>query len=219
MKMGKSIIIVISLLVLTAFSGCSAISLLTQGEFDASGYVVSLLDAGYKGEFEQYIKLTKDTEENVQSTYDGVMEAKADGFISFVGATSTEELKEKYIAYSKQIFSHAKYEVANTTKTENGFTVELTVYPITLLEKVLEEGEVYVADFNQRNENGEFAEYTDEEFEAEYANGITAIFENNVANIEYAEPVTLTINLILSDGKVYEMSDADYTAIDGALLQ
>lgn len=200
-------------------SACSTISLLTQGEFDASGYVQGILDASYKGEFETYIQLTEDTKENAQTAYDAVMETKAEGLANYTAVTLTDENKAKFIEYSKQIFQKAKYEVSSPTKTDKGFTVDIVISPMTILQSISEEGKDYVTDFNSRNENGEFAELTDDEFAAEYANGIMKIFENNISNIQYDEPVTITVSVILQDDKLYTMEAEEFTKIDSVILK
>lgn len=200
-------------------SACSTISLLTQGEFDASGYVQGILDASYKGEFETYIQLTEDTKENAQIAYDAVMETKAEGLANYTAVTLTDENKAKFIEYSKQIFQQAKYEVSDATKTDQGFTVDISISPMTILQSISEEGKEYVTDFNSRNENGEFAELTDDEFAAEYAKGIMQVFENNIANIQYAEPVTVTVSVILQDDKLYTMEAEEFTKIDSVILK
>lgn len=200
-------------------SACSTISLLTQGEFDASGYVQGILEASYKGEFETYIQLTEDTKENAQIAYDAVMETKAEGLANYTAVTLTDENKAKFIEYSKQIFQQAKYEVSDATKTDQGFTVDISISPMTILQSISEEGKEYVTDFNSRNENGEFAELTDDEFAAEYAKGIMQVFENNIANIQYAEPVTVTVSVILQDDKLYTMEAEEFTKIDSVILK
>jgi hypothetical protein len=200
-------------------SACSTISLLTQGEFDASGYVQGILDASYKGEFETYIQLTEDTKENAQIAYDAVMETKAEGLANYTAVTLTDENKAKFIEYSKQIFQKAKYEVSNATKTDQGFTVDIAISPMTILQSISEEGKDYVTDFNSRNENGEFAELTDDEFATEYAKGIMQVFENSIANIQYADPVTITVSVILQDDKLYTMEAEEFTKIDSVILK
>jgi hypothetical protein len=218
-KYNKSIIIILSLLLTGILGGCSTISLLTQGEFDASGYVQGILDSTYKGQFEQYMKLTKDTAENAQAAYDTVMETKAEALATYTSVKLTDETKAKFLEYSKQIYQNTKYEVSKATKTDNGFTVDVVISPMTILKNIATEGEVYVTDFNTRNSSGEFAEFTEEEFQAEYANGIMQIFENNISNIQYGEPITVTVNVSLQDDKVYSMAADEFTKIDSVMLQ
>lgn len=207
------------MMVIMCLSGCSSISLLMQGEFDASGYVQGILDSSYKGIFDQYIELTKDTQENAESAYEAVMKTKAEDFANYTAVTLTDETRTKFIDYSKQIYNNAKYEVSDATKTDNGFTVDIVISPILFLEHISSEGEAYVTDFNTRNSNGEFADFTQEQFEAEYAKGIMNILENEIANVQYGEPVTVTVNVTLKDDKLYTMDTDEFTKIDSAILK
>ncbi|PXV89103.1 uncharacterized protein DUF3568 [Lachnotalea glycerini] len=218
-RVKKGLAALLSILLILCLNGCSTINLLTQGEFDASGYVNGILDSTYKGVFDQYIKLTEDTEENAQKAYDAVMEAKAESFANFVSVNLTDETKAKFIEYSKQIYQNAKYEVKDAIKTDNGFTVDIIISPMTIMQSIATEGESFVNDFNDKNSNGDFADLTEEEFEAEYAKGIMQVFDNNISNIQYADPVTITVNVTLQDDKVYSMASDEFTKIDSEMLQ
>ncbi|MFA9379118.1 MAG: DUF3568 family protein [Lachnotalea sp.] len=215
----KGIVIIIFAVMMTLFSGCSAISLLTQGEFDAGGYVQGIMDSTYKAEFDKYIELTEDTQENAQVAYDSVMNTKAEAFATYTAVTLTDDSKPKFIDYSKQIYKNAKYEISKTTKTEDGFIVDVVISPMTILKNISTEGEAYVTEFNARNADGEFADLTQEDFEAAYADGIMSIFENNISNIQYSEDVTVTVSVSSQDNKVYTMDAKEFEKIDNAILQ
>ena len=209
----------ISILLVTLLNGCSTISLLTQGEFDASGYVQGIMDASYKGEFEKYIKLTQDTEENAKTAYEAVMETKAEGLANYTAVTLNDEMKAKFIEFSKQIYQKAKYEVSDAKKTDKGFTVDIIISPMLILQSISNEGKNYVADFNEKNANGDFAELSDDEFAEEYGKGIIQVFENSIPTIQYDEPVTITVNVILQEDKVYTMKAEEFTKIDSVILK
>lgn len=215
----KSLVVLISMLATVCMSGCSAVSLLTQGEFDASGYVQGIMDSTYKGEFDKYIELTEDTKENAQAAYETVMDTKAQAFATYTSVTLTDESKAKFVEYSKQIYKNAKYEVLEAKKIDNGFQVDVVISPILLLQNISDEGEVFVTDFNARNANGEFADFTEEQYEAEYANGIMKIFENNISNIKYGDNVTVTVNVLLTEDKVYTLNTDEFNKIDAVILQ
>lgn len=215
----KSIVVLISVVMTFCLCGCSTIDLLTQGEFDASGYVQGIMDATYKAEFDKYVELTEDTQENSQAAYDTVMDTKAQAFATYTAVTLTDESKAKFIEYSKRIYKNAKYEVLEATKTDKGFTVDVVISPITILQSITTEGEAFVTEFNTKNSNGEFAELTEEEFQAEYANGIMQIFENNIAKIQYGEDVTITVSVNLQEDKVYTLDTEEFTKIDSVILQ
>jgi len=215
----KSLVVLISMLATFCMSGCSAVSLLTQGEFDASGYVQGIMDSTYKGEFDKYIELTEDTKENAQAAYDTVMDTRAQSFATYTAITFTDESKAKFVEYSKQIYKNAKYEVLEATKTDNGFKVDVVISPMLILQNISDEGEAYIAEFNSKNANGEFADFTQEQYEAEYTNGILKIFENNISNIQYGDNVTVTVDVVLTEDKVYTLSTEEFNKIDSVILQ
>ena len=63
MKKFKNVIVALLVLIMGTLSGCAAFQ-----KFDASGYTKACLDATYKGEFDEYIKLTKQTKEDAEKT-------------------------------------------------------------------------------------------------------------------------------------------------------
>jgi len=215
----KSIVVLFCVLMMTSLNGCSSLSLLTEGEFDASGYVQGIMDATYKAEFDKYVELTEDTKENAQIAYDTVMDTKANAFATYTAVTLTDDSKAKFIEYSKQIYKNAKYEVLEAKKTDTGFTVDVVISPITILQNISSEGEAFVTEFNTKNENAEFADLTQEEYEAEYAKGIMQIFENNISNIQYGDNVTVTVNVTAQEDNIYTLEADEFSKIDSAILQ
>jgi hypothetical protein len=215
----KCIVGILCILLVVSLTGCSSISLLTRGEFDASGYVEGLMDASYKADFDQYIKLTEDTKENAEAAYDTIMSTKAKAFATYTGVTLTKDSEALLLEYTRKIYQNAKYTVLEANKNDNGFSVQVVISPITVFDHISKEGEAFVADFNTRNENAEFADLTQEEFEAEYAKGILKIFENNSSNISYGKEITVTVNVSKEENNTYTVTTEEFTKIDNAILQ
>lgn len=208
--------VIISALMVTGLSGCSVLSLFNS--FDASKYVLGLMDAYYKGVFENYLDQTEDTQENAQKVYDDVMKAKAEAFAAYAGVGMNEDSEPVFNEFAKKIYSQVKYEVKEAVKTKEGFTVDIVISPILVLESVEEQYNKYLEDFNARNDAFEFSDWTDEEYDKEFERGVLEIFKNNQDNIQYGEDVTVTVSVVL-EGKTYNVSEADIMKIDEKVLK
>lgn len=208
--------VIISALMVTGLSGCSVLSLFNS--FDASKYVLGLMDAYYKGVFENYLDQTEDTQENAQKVYDDVMKAKAEAFAVYAGVGMNEDSEPVFNEFAKKIYSQVKYEVKEAVKTKEGFTVDIVISPILVLESIEEQYNKYLEDFNARNDAFEFSDWTDEEYDKEFERGVLEIFKNNQDNIQYGEDVTVTVSVVL-EGKTYNVSEADIMKIDEKVLK
>lgn len=208
--------VIISALMVTGLSGCSVLSLFNS--FDASKYVLGLMDAYYKGVFENYLDQTEDTQENAQKVYDDVMKAKAEAFAAYAGVGMNEDSEPVFNEFAKKIYSQVKYEVKEAVKTKEGFTVDIVISPILVLESIEEQYNKYLEDFNARNDAFEFSDWTDEEYDKEFERGVLEIFKNNQDNIQYGEDVTVTVSVVL-EGKTYNVSEADIMKIDEKVLK
>lgn len=208
--------VIISALMVTGLSGCSVLSLFNS--LDASKYVLGLMDAYYKGVFENYLDQTEDTQENAQKVYDDVMKAKAEAFAAYAGVGMNEDSEPVFNEFAKKIYSQVKYEVKEAVKTKEGFTVDIVISPILVLESIEEQYNKYLEDFNARNDAFEFSDWTDEEYDKEFERGVLEIFKNNQDNIQYGEDVTVTVSVVL-EGKTYNVSEADIMKIDEKVLK
>ena len=66
------------------------------GPEDAKAYAKSCLDASYKGEFTEYVKLTDSTEEEAQEMYDNGIDLTMEASEILTSGVS-QELQDKYI--------------------------------------------------------------------------------------------------------------------------
>lgn len=219
-KILRKVIIVVSLLAITGgLSGCSAISSLLGNDFDASGYVQGLLDSTYKGKYEDYLELTEDTEENAETGYQDSMEAKGNNFATYSGIQIiSDDVNAQFTEISKEIYQKATYEVKEAVKVDGGYTVEVVISPMDILDIVTPEIQNYITEFNGRNESGEFADLSDEEFEDEYAKGVISIFKDQIENIGYSDTVSIIAQVKWNeDEQYYEVSDEDLINLDEAM--
>ena len=129
-KTFKAMVMAVLLVGCTALlAGCSR-GMTAQG---ATAYVKSVLDASYKGEFDQYLKITDSTKEEAETMYEDGMNTVVESF-KIEGYDIPEELVDKYYELSVELYKSAKYEVGEAKKYDDGYIVEVSVSPFTLME-------------------------------------------------------------------------------------
>ena len=102
-------------------------------------------------------------------------------------------------------------------KDGDGYTLELTVYPLDTLETTYDQVVEYIEAFNARVDEGDYNNTTEVDYETEFAEGIIDILEKTVDNPGYMDPVVLEIPIQPSDDYYY-ISDEDFLKIDENIL-
>lgn len=212
----KSGVVVLVLVVMLSLTGCS---LFGNGKKQYASYVKSLLDVNYKAEFTDYMKITGSTQEEAQKVYDDGITYLAEALMTAYGINDVEgsDIKTRFADLAKEIYSHASYEITETTKTDGVFQVTVTIYPIDILVITYDDVVAYIEDINGRVTAGEYNDYELEDYETEYAQGILDILTAALPNIGNKEGVTVTVT-ILDNGEYYYISDDDFLALDKAIL-
>lgn len=212
----KSGILIFILTVMLSLTGCS---LFGNGKKQYASYVKSLLDVNYKADFTEYMKITGSTQEEAQKVYDDGITYLAEALMTAYGINDVEgsDIKSQFADLAKEIYSHASYEITETTKTDGVFQVTVTIYPIDILAITYDDVVAYIEDINNRVTAGEYNDYELDEYETEYAQGILDILTAALPDIGNKEGVAVTVT-ILDNGEYYYISDADFLALDKAIL-
>ena len=74
--------------------------------------------------------------------------------------------------------------------------------------------ETYIDDFSTRNMNGEFADYSDEEFYKTFAEGAMDVLEGYMDSFTYAEATNIVVLVYEDTDGLYTISDNDFTNLD-----
>ncbi len=211
-----------TVLLMTCAAGCGSSEKRYASQY--SSYVQSMFDVEYKGITDEYLKLTDDTEEAACRYYENCMlywaYLLADYYqISLV----SDELEERMVEVTKGIFAHVKYEVADAVKTEDCYTVEVTVYPMMVTEGTEEAVMDFASDFVTRSAEGEYGDYENdmvsyEKWETDYANGVMDILEAYGPEMKFADPVTKTVVIVDSGDGYYGFSEEDYAEVESCFL-
>lgn len=208
--------ILLVLLTVCAMTGCS---LFGNGKKTYETYVKSLLDVNYKAEFTDYMKITGATQEEAQKVYDDGINYLAEALMTAYGINDIEgsTIKSQFVDLAKNIYSHASYEITDVSKADGTYQVTVTIYPIDILVITYDDVVAYIEDMNQRVTAGEYNDYELDAYETEYAQGIIDILNNALPNIGNQEGITVTVT-ILDNDEYYYISDADFLALDKAIL-
>lgn len=190
-------------------------------KFDASGYTKSVLDVCYKNETEQYMKLTNSTKEEAEAVFTDNMDQIMEGFAEL---NLSEELQANYKVFFEDLAKNVKYTVGEAVEDKQGnFTVDVSVEPITNLQDTYEEfmtkTEEYTAQVTADIMNG-----GETPTEDEMQNKIFEIYYDILrasidAGINYGEAETVTMHVNKGNGNVYEIPEADLTALDELTIE
>lgn len=201
--------ILLSLSMLLSLSGCGGKSSNFQP------YVKSLLNSNYLGVTSEYVKLTGANEEDAEALYLQNVTRLADNLSTYYGLdiSTDPELAPAMVDLAKQIYSKAKFDVDKAYKDNNIYYVDVTVYPIDILNQTNGQIVQYVNSFNEAVDRGDYNDYTKEEYEYEFASGIIGILAGAVESISYTEPVTLKTRIITTEDSYY-IGNEDFREID-----
>ena len=208
-------------LLLLALAFVMAFSLTSCGTKKSryQAYVRGLITANYLGIPSEYVKMTGSSEEDAESLYLQNVTRLADNLSSYFGLdiSGDAELAPAMVDLARQIYSKAKFEVGEAYKDNNINYVDVTIYPINILEQVDPDVSAYIEKINAGAEAGDYNNYTKEEYEYEVASGIIGILADAANEIEYCEPETVTVRIITSEDSYY-IGNEDFRAIDMAML-
>lgn len=212
-----SVLLIVSTMIIT-LTGCAL--------FDSrakvySRYAISLLDINYKNISKDYMTLTGVSQSDAEAVYVANMDYQAHNLMSYYGVKEVDDgtILSEFYYLAQSIFANAKYEVADVVHDDekDSYVLELTVYPLDTLETTYDQVVAYIEGFNAKVDEGDYNNTTEEDYEAEFAEGIIEILKSTVDNPGYMDPVTLEIPIQPSDDYYY-ISDEDFLKIDKAML-
>lgn len=180
---------------------------------DAREYVQAALDASYKGDFKEYVKITESTEEEAKALYDGNMEQIMQSL--GMGDSMTEEMRAKYEELFKSIFSKAKYTVGEAKETEEGFEVEVQTEQLQLFSEL----ENDLIEEMEKDLSGLEKQPTEEEINTIALENMHSLLTEKLSDPAYGEAQTITVRVTKDEDGVWNISEEDLTAVDEALFR
>ncbi len=188
-------------------------------ESQFQSYIQSLITANYLGTSDEYIKTTGVNQADAEALYLQNATRLANNLNAYYGLDimSDPDMGPRMIEVAKLIYSKIRYEVAPTRMTNGIYYVDITIYPINILNDTHDAAVEYVGSFNKKVSAGEYNNYSKEEYRREFASGILDILEEYAKNLTYQDPKTVTVRIIEGKSTFY-ISDDDLRAIDELVI-
>ena len=199
----------------------AAMSLLVTGcaqEFDAKGYVQGDLDAVLKGEIsEDFLKLVDSTEEEILAENEKLMD---ENMAVFEDLGLSDEMVEKYRGYMTELMKKCKYTVGEAVKTDEGYTVTVTVEPILFGDAL--EGALTSAETDLINWITEVAASeevpTEEEILEKTYDILYTYLNDGLDEIGYGEGVAYDLHVVKDDNNMYTVVEDDVLALGEGII-
>lgn len=139
-RMVKKLLLLGMAVALTAaLAGCDVLNLGDNMIQDGKTYVQGTLDKFYLGKFNQeYMDLIDLTEEEAREEYESRLANEVEYFFYYWSIEEySDELAAEVTEMYKEIYSHVKYTVGNTSKLDSGdYAVEVSVEPLNIMDLV-----------------------------------------------------------------------------------
>lgn len=200
---------------LTALSGCQSTTK------DATVYVKGELDATYLGTYDQaYIDVVKDmTEDDAKEQYENNVKWEAEILVeNFLSVEyPTDEVTQRSEELIKEIYSHAKYTVADAEKLKSGdIAVEVTISPIEILSLLTDE------DFYDALEESGYADAVTEEetaaADAAYAMLMLDKIESLLPQLSYGEDQIIMLQMKKDSDGYYSLVESGWQKLDEVMI-
>lgn len=207
MKKRMMALTLVFVLAMSMLTGCGGMS-----EEDAKEYVQATLDAGYKADFDAYMKVTDSSKEEVEQLYDDNIESIfASSGISDLGVSG--DLEEKYKELYKTLLSKTQYTVGEAKETDSGFEVTVKVEPFAFMEGV--EGELTEAVQTELFAEGSVP--SEERMNQLLLEKMYELLSDRASDPQYEEAEELKVRVEEKDN-VYSIPEEDLTKIDSRLF-
>ncbi|MFR1833957.1 MAG: hypothetical protein ACLSX5_12470 [Lachnospiraceae bacterium] len=211
MKKIKSVAALLVAVMVLLLAGCAP-------KFDASGYVKGELDAALKGEItDEYLKLVDATREEVEANNQEMLD---EVMVQFTSVGLSDELVAKYREYMSGLLKKCKYTVGEATKTDNGYTVPVTVEPLLFGDAMQEaltsiEGDLmtWATETATSGETPSEAEIMEQTFTMLYD-----ALNGSLETIGYGEATEHTLNVVKGEDGKYTVADEEVMALGESMI-
>lgn len=203
------------------------------GGFDVEMYVAGSIDSVYLNKHSaNYLEIVDTTRESAEQDYLDGLDISAKYFALYWGIVESDygeryddlsdSLKKKITDLLDEIYSHTKYEIEASSKTKDGYAVEIVVSPINIMELAYDAANDYEplqnfwskyadTDVNAMSD-AEYWEYTHE-----YGNIIVQLVKDQLPNLSYKEAKSMMIRIEEED-EFYTINDEDWGLFDAYVI-
>lgn len=182
-------------------------------------YVKNLLDVNYKGDYANYVKENKGNETDALAMYQECLSNLSNQLITHYNLNTNQsvDVNETFADVAASIYQAAKYDVSESYKENGDYYVDVTIYPLDILNQSYDEILSYIEAFNKDVADGVYNDVTKEVYNEKFASGIASILSANAENPEYKDAVVVKA-LITDDGEYYSISADSLKEIDKAII-
>ena len=173
------------------------------------------LDEIYLGKYsDEFLELVDITADEAETNYLQGLQTEAEFFMYYFDITyPTEELTNELVELYKEIYSHSRYEVGESTKVDDTtYGVQLTIYPIDIMQKVVDQSEPVINELN----NQTFDTY--EAYDAAWAEAFIQLCRDNLDSVGYLDPVEMVVQVKRDENNVWTIYEDDFQDIDLAMI-
>lgn len=211
----KSIVLcLVSLFALCSLYGCGG-----KKKTVYQSYMQNLLDVNYKGIYTNYIEENAGQESDAKNMHQDCVNQLAEQLISHYSLDNAQsvKIKERFLEIAELIYSQTNYSVSESYHEGNDYYVDVTIYPVNVLNQSYDDIIAYIDQFNADVDAGVYNNYTMEKYEETFSLGLADILEEKANNMEYLDPVTIKV-AIIDDGKYYSIAMEDLINLDSQMI-
>ena len=203
-----------AVLCLGVLSGCGS-------SFSATDLVKGNLDLIYLNQYtDEYLKSVDLTKDEANQQYEDGIAVEVEYFCNYFSVVldyCDDTIEPQITDLYHQIYEYSKFEVGGESKNGDTYLVELTVYPIDIMQKVMEEAsETITATWEEMNAAGGLD--TEEAYETAWAQLIIDTVSARVGSIGYLEPQTISVQVTKGADNLYTIDSNDFSRIDGLII-
>ncbi len=203
-----------AVLCLGVLSGCGS-------SFSATDLVKGNLDLIYLNQYtDEYLKSVDLTKDEANQQYEDGIAVEVEYFCNYFSVVldyCDDTIEPQITDLYHQIYEYSKFEVGGESKNGDTYLVELTVYPIDIMQKVMEEdSETITATWEEMNAAGGLD--TEEAYETAWAQLIIDTVSARVGSIGYLEPQTISVQVTKGADNLYTIDSNDFSRIDGLII-
>lgn len=179
---------------------------------DAQAYVQSALDASYKADFDEYVKLTDSSKEEAEEMY----QQNIDNVLTGIGLEDigvSDELIGQYRELAPDLLALANYEVTGAEEDGDGFAVEVTYQAYTGWNELDAELETVLTDIASSMTEMP----SDEEINEIVYEEMLKLVQQKLEDPSYGEAQTFTVHVDKGSDNVYSINENDLIDLDYAM--
>ncbi len=214
----KNIFRYISILCMCVLLLCSLTGCAKKKATAYQTYVQNLLDVNYKAIYDGYVAEGGSETDAISMYHDCVSNLSNQLVVHYnLSSNLNTDLSETFTDISQTIYANVYYEVSEAYKDDGEYYVDVTIYPLDILNQSYNDILDYIDQFNLDIDDGVYNNFTEDNYNKKFAMGITNILEDNLTSPAYQDPIVVKAH-IEDDGEFYVISDESLAAIDATLI-